>query len=347
MPRPRDRASGAGLVQRIESRVWKDKKTVSYRYHPHGEKPTPWSTDREAVQRLALDASGRTAGYGSMRWLWEQWLETRDYLRLAEGTKTDYALAWKQIDARLGHLQASSITAPQVARYVHIDRAKSPRRANIEKALLSNLFKHGVLLGVALGNPTLGVKPHSSEPSDVMPSETVLAAFAAWLEAKGGQRRVLAYAARFAALAGSRQVEFIDLSWPQVDEKAGVVRLKRAKQRGKKRGEVIEAVAISPKLAALLAEIRALGRDCLYLFPTEDNNAYTARGFKTLWQRAVHAATEAKVMRPQDRFNFHALRRHYATMHKAQHGTLPDLHADARVTARVYDATVEVGRKAL
>lgn len=347
MPRPRDRASGAGLVQRIESRVWADGKTVSYRYRPHGEKPTPWSTDREAVQRLALDASGRTPGHGTMRWLWEQWKTSRRYLKLAEGTQVDYALAWKQIDARLGHLQAGSITAPQVARYVHVTRAGSPRRADIEKALLSNLFKHGIMLGAALINPTVGVEPHGSEPSTVMPSEPALAAFTRWLEAQGGQRRVLAYAARFVALAGSRQVEFRDLVWPQVDEDRGEIRLKRAKQRGKKRGEVIEVVSISPAMRALFVEIKALGRDGLYVFPTEDNNAYTRRGFATLFQRAVHAAMDAKVLRREDRFNFHALRRFYTTMHKAAHGALPDLHNDPSVTARVYDATREVRRKAL
>ena len=70
-------------------------------------------------------------------------------------------------------------------------------------------------------------------------------------------------------------------------------------------------------------------------------------GFKTLFQRAITAAIDEKIIRREQRFNFHALRRYYATMHKASTGALPDMHADPRVTARVYDATKEVKRRAL
>lgn len=106
-------------------------------------------------------------------------------------------------------------------------------------------------------------------------------------------------------------------------------------------------VTISPRLRALLTRIQALGRGGLYLFPTRDGNAYNDRGFKTLWQRCVIAATTAGVLKPDDRFNFHALRRYYTTMFKQEHGRLPDLHANPAVTAAVYDGTREVNRRAL
>jgi integrase len=347
MGRARDRSSAEGLLPRMEARPWSDGKTVSYRYHPAGGRPMALGTDRDAALRRVLDLNGQSDRHGTLGWVWEQWLAGARWQRLAAGTQADYRLAWKQIDKRLGHLQAAAITAPMVARYVHVERAGSPRRADIEKALMSNLFKHAIRLGVGTTNPTVGVEPHGSEASDVMPQTLVLKAFLDWLEPQTPQRKVLAYAAEFASLVGSRQVEFLDLSWTQVDRAAGVIRLKRAKQRGKKRGEVIEVVKIQPRLAALLDQIAALNRDCLYLFPNEDNNAYSARGFKTLWQRCVKAAIAAKVMRAEDRFNFHALRRYYATMHKAATGSLPDLHANRDVTARVYDASREVGRSSL
>jgi integrase len=158
-------------------------------------------------------------------------------------------------------------------------------------------------------------------------------------------------AAEYASLAGSRKVEFLDLSWPQVDEAAGLVRTKRAKQRGKKRGEVIELVEITPKLQALLNRLKAVraarGLDCLYVFPTRDNNAYTARGFKTLWQRCVTAALQAGVIGKVERFTFHDLRAYYATVHKAERGALPDLHKNPQTTASVYDRNTEVKRRAL
>ncbi|MGJ7531272.1 integrase [Variovorax sp. GB1P17] len=87
--------------------------------------------------------------------------------------------------------------------------------------------------------------------------------------------------------------------------------------------------------------------DCLYAFPTRDNNAYTARGFKTLWQRCVILAIEKKVLVESDRFTFHDLRAYYATMYKQVHGLLPDLHTNPATTAKVYDRNKEVRRTSL
>ena len=130
-----------------------------------------------------------------------------------------------------------------------------------------------------------------------------------------------------------------------------MVRTKRAKQRGKKRGEVIELVTITPALQTLIDRLKAVrnqrGVDCLYVFPSRGNNAYTDRGFKTLWQRCVRKAIEENVMTSEDRFTFHDLRAHYTTVHKASTGQLPDLHANPATTARVYDRTKVITRTAL
>ncbi len=57
------------------------------------------------------------------------------------------------------------------------------------------------------------------------------------------------------------------LSWPQIDEAAGVIRVKRAKQRGKKCGEVIVHIEITPALSELIVRLRAARKDdCLYVF---------------------------------------------------------------------------------
>ena len=86
------------------------------------------------------------------------------------------------------------------------------------------------------------------------------------------------------SIAGNRKVEFLPLTWPQIDRKAGVIRTICAKQRGKKRQQIVKVIAIGPDLAALLCRLEAIrpDRDCLYVFPTRDNNQYTDRGFKTL-----------------------------------------------------------------
>lgn len=330
-----------GLLPRMEARTWSDGKTVTYRYKPVDK---PWmnlGTDYAAACRKVLDMNGAAPHHGSLRWVWEKYQDAKRWKRLADGTRADYTLAWKQIDAHLGSMPVVAITAPQVARYVHITRADSPRRADIEKTLLSNLCKHAILLGVGQVNPTIGVEPHGSEPSEVMPEEAALRAFLQWLAKQSPQRQVIGQMAEFAALGGSRRCEFLDVAWTQVDEAAGLIRLKRAKQRGR---VIFDALSISPAMSALLAR---LPRDGAWLFTTRDGNPYSDDGFKTLWQRCVIAAIDERVITKAQRFNFHALRRYYTTMHKLEHAVLPDLHSDQRVTARVYDATKTVGRKTL
>jgi integrase len=333
-----------GLLPRMEARPHRDGKTTTYRYHPVGGKPLNLGTDLTAAIRKVLDMNGEAPHHGSMLWLWEQWQESKRCQKLAAGTRADYALAWKQIDAHMGKWPAAALTSNAVARYVHITRVGSPRRADIEKALISNLCKYGILLGVCSINPTIGVEPHGSAPSEVMPETAALRAFTGWLAASTPQRQIIGLMAEFASLVGARRTEFLDLAWTQIDEQAGVLRLRRAKQRGK---VIYDVITLSTSLRAVLGRVRALNRDGLLLFPTRDGNQYTDRGWKTLWQRCVLDAIEEKVLRADQRFNFHALRRYYATMHRGEHGDLPDLHADKRVTSRVYDATRDVGRKAL
>lgn len=352
MARPRERASAMGLLPRMESRPWSDGKTVTYRYHPVGKKPINLGTDKQAALRQVLDMNGQERNEtGTLRWVWDKFCESPRWLRLADATRTDYQSAWRQISERLGHMHMAEITTFVVARYIHIERATAPRRADIEKSLLSRLFGHAIKLGACTVNSTIGVEPHGSEARTMAVDALVLAKFLAWLELQTPQRRIIGMAAEYASLAGNRKAEFLDLTWQQIDEAAGVVRTIRAKQRGKQRGNVTELVAITPKLQALINRLKCLraarGIDCDYVFPTRDNNAYSARGFKTLWQRCVLQAMEEKVLAKEDRFTFHDLRAYYATAHKQAHGVLPDLHKNAAVTAQVYDRNTEVRREAL
>lgn len=346
MNRPRDRASAEGLLPRMEPRPWKDGKTVTYRYHPVGKKPINLGTDKAVALRKVLDMNGETAHHGSLLWCWEQYQTGKRFKRLAAGTQVDYAYAWKQIDKHLGALPAAAISPPMVARYVHITRADSPRRADLERNLLSMIFRHAIMLGVCERNPTVDVEPHGSTPSEVMPDEIAMRRFVAWLEASTGHRkprRAIGHMAEFAALVGSRRIEFLDLTWPQVDLEAGVIRMQRAKQRGR---AIFDNVTISPRLRALLDRLpRTDG--CPYLFTNRDGNPWNSGSFKSLWSRSMLDAIAEGVITKAQRFTFHSLRRFYTTMHRAQHGDLPDLHADKRITSRVYDATKDVRRKAL
>jgi len=352
MGRPRSKATAAlGLLPRMEAPLWTDGKTVTYRYRPMTGKPINLGTDKVTALRKVLELMGTREGMGTVAWVWEKFQESARWKKLTQGTRDDYTVAWRQINAVLGEMQIPAIDSTVVARYVHVERAHAPRRADIEKSLLSRLFGHGIKLGVCTVNATIGVEPHGSEPRTEAPDAAVLSKFLEWLARQTPQRRIIGMMAEYASLAGNRRVEFLDLSWPQIDEAAGVVRTKRAKQRGKKRGQVIEHVVITPALQALIDRLKAVraGRavDCLYVFPTRGNNAYTDCGFKTLWQRCFQKAIEEKVVDAGQRFTFHDIRAYYATVYKQATGQLPDLHANPATTARVYDRTKVVKRNAL
>lgn len=352
MNRPRDRRSTIGLLPRMEARPWRDGKTITYRYHPVGGKPMNLGTNLTTAVRRVLDINGLGQHHGTLRWVWERFTDDRapspKWAKLANGTRADYRTAWKQINARLGHMPIAAIDSTIVARYVHVERADAPRRADIEKALLSRLFGHGIRLGVCTVNATIGVEPHGSEPRTEAPSPVVLQRFLSWLSGQTRQRRVIGLAAEFASLAGSRQSEFLSLTRPQVDRVAGLIRLIRAKQRGKKREQLIDVVEITPRMAELLDRIEAgMDPDCPYYFPTRLGNAYTSRGFRTMWQKVLASAIADGVLDTSARFTFHDLRAYYATQHKAERGVLPDLHKNPQTTARVYDRNKVVKRRAL
>lgn len=349
----KDRESAKGLLPLMEARPWSDGKTVTYRYHPIGAKPINLGTDRITAIRKVLDLLGNTEDQGTMKWIWERYTEKNDkgeyttprWKKLVDSTKADYRQAWKEIEKTFGKMPANRIDSTMVARYVHVERAAAPKRANTEKALLSNLFGHGIKLGVCTVNATIGVEPHQLEARTEAPEGKLLASYLEWLTKQTPQRQIVGMAAEYASLAGNRKCEFLQLTWPQIDRAAGVIRTIRAKQRGKKRDQVVEVVKISPALESLLVRLEAIRKlDCLYVFPTRDNNQYTDAGFKTLWQRCVLEAIKQKVLTADTRFTFHDLRAFYATKYKQITGGLPDLHKNPETTARVYDRNVEVFR---
>lgn len=333
----------------MEARPWSDGKTVSYRYHPINAKPIPLGTDRIEAIRTVLDMLGGSKDEGTLKWVWEKYTSNESpsprWKKLVETTKADYKQAWKQIEKTFGHMQISRIDSTMVSRYIHIERAAAPKRANTEKALLSNLFAHGIRLGVCTVNSTIGVEQHQLEARTKAPDEVVLKNYLEWLSAQAPQRRIVGMAAEFASLAGNRKCEFLNLTWSQVDRKAGVIRTIRAKQRGSKREQIVEVIKISLSLECLLNKLESARRDdCPFVFPNRDNNKYTERAFKTLWQRCVCEAIDQNILSPETRFTFHDLRAFYATTHKKLTGSLPDLHKNPETTARVYDRSKEVFR---
>ncbi|MBB1599938.1 tyrosine-type recombinase/integrase [Variovorax sp. UMC13] len=345
MGRKRERASGFGLLPRMEARPHAGSDKVTYRYHPLGGKPINLGQDKRAAIQKVLDLNGASNDAGTIDELWRAYQTMPQWKRLGERTKTDYAEYSVKLLEVMGKVSARLIRPADIARYLRVERAAAPVRANREIALLSNLMTVAVERGDIDVNPCKQVKRNLERPRTEAPDPDTFDAFIAWLNTQGPQRKVIAMMAEFAAAAGSRRIEFLHLTLPQIDSQAQTIRLMRAKQHG---GAVrVESVSITEKMEDLVRRLRALPRpdECLHVFTTRDGNPYTDDGFASTWQRAMASALKDKVI-PR-RFTFHDLRAYYTTQHKVQYGTLPELHADAKTTARVYDRSRVSARKGL
>lgn len=277
--------------------------------------------------------------------MWRLYRESPAWHRLSEATQKDYTQCSGPLLVVFGKAAYGILRPSDMNRYLRVERVGSPVRANREMALASNLFNLAVERGDLEANPCRQIRRNPESPRTEAPDADALSVFLAWATAKGGQAVVLSAMAEFAAIAGNRRVEFKSLAWPQVSDT--VVRVTRAKQRGKVKP--IEAIEISPALSELLARLRKLAKDDRmgYVFPAKSGNAYTESAFNSAWQRLVKAAIAAGIVTADKRFTFHDLRAYYATHYKAQHGQLPDMHKNTATTARVYDRSKEVKRRAL
>ncbi len=169
-------------------------------------------------------------------------------------------------------------------------------RGNREIALLSNLMNVAIERGLIDANPCKRVKKNSERARTEAPEPAELRAFLDWLEAGSPARKTLALMAEFAALAGSRRVEFLALQVPQIDMQAGEIRLMRAKQHGgTKRAENI---AMGPAMLDLAKRLLQLPRPetSLHVFINQHGSPLTESGFTTGWQRAMVEALETKVI---------------------------------------------------
>lgn len=345
MNRPKDRASATGLLPRMEARPWKDGETVTYRYHPLGGAPVNLGTDRAAAIRHVLDLNGLTDNSGTIRHLWALYKESPAWKALQPRTQADYDVYSAELLATFGDAHASAITAPDVSRYLRVERAEAPIRANREIALLGNLISLAIDRGEAEHNPCRGgqVRRNKERPRTSSPDLDEIAKVVAHAQSKGPQWRIIVMAAEFAALTGSRQAELLPLHWPQfsTDE----VRLRRVKQR---RGvEKVEAISVSPALRELRGRLQAVAVDGKVgaVFPTRNDSPYTSSGFAAMWGKLMREAMAQKVI--SRRFTFHDLRAHYTTRHKEETGDLPNLHASPTTTAKVYERSGMARRKAL
>ena len=343
--RKREKWYAQGLLPRMEARLWKDGKTVSYRFMQADGKAIQLGTDKDQAILKVAQMGGGSSMPGTVKDLWMMYQLSPAWKELSERTQNDYTVYSGPLLKVFSNAHVAAIRPAHIARYLRKERASAPVRANREKALLSNLMNLAIEQGLIDVNPCKQVKRNKETPRDVSPEPELLQRFINWLSGQTPQRRIIAMAAEYASLAGNRKIEFLDLVWPQIDEAKGVIRVRRAKQRHGK--VVMEEIIITPKMADLIRRLKEVKKDCLFVFPNSKNNRYTASGFSTMWQKCIVAAIDAGIICAEDRFTFHDLRAYYTTQYKEATNTLPSLHKNPATTANIYERSKKSKRSAL
>jgi len=331
-----------GLLPRMQA--IKRKKGTYYRYITIQNKHIGLGYDRVDAIRKVLKMSNKTTDEGMIASLWELYQKSNAFLELSDNTKKDYVQCSKPLLKSFGQTYASDIQASWIYRYLNVERKSAPIRANREKSLLSNLLDFAIQQGLSEKNPCKVVRRNKESPRSEAPTSEEIKNLVQWLSNQGGRRLIVAHMAEFAANVGSRQIEFLGLTWDQIDLKNKVMRIQRAKQRGARKDRFTDVIHINERLEKILLNIRTSHNHQLYVFPTRLGMPYTSFGFKGFWGRLKREALLDGV-----KFNatFHDLRSFYATTHKTVKGTLPNLHMSDQTTARIYDRNYEADRESL
>lgn len=91
MGRKQERASGFGLLPRMEARPHAGSDKVTCRYHPVGSKPINLGQDKRAAIQKVLDLNGASSDAGTINELWRAYQTMPQWKRLGDRTKLDYA----------------------------------------------------------------------------------------------------------------------------------------------------------------------------------------------------------------------------------------------------------------
>lgn len=208
---------------------------------------------------------------------------------LAEKTQDDYITASKQVLERFSTMQVDDVKPPHIARYLRVERAAAPVRANREMAFLASAFQFGIEQGYATANPCRQVRRNKERPRSRCPSWEEIESFCATAAKKGPSSHVIGLMAKFIALTGRRRIEFLELRKTDMSQDGIAVGFAKAKAGDALRRGLIEWTPALRQLFAELAQLDRKARDgkssipeSMFVFTNRDGQPNTAQGFKAL-----------------------------------------------------------------
>lgn len=320
-----------GLLPRMDARKRKGG-GYTYRYLDYDRKYINLGHNREEAIKQVLQFERRAPDTGTVGELVREYMKSTNFTNdLSPNTRTDYLNSSKHILRVFANVQVDDMQPPHIARYLRIERAESPVRANREIAFLGSAFQFGIESGLAVANPCRQVRRNKEKPRSRCPSWDEIQQVYDVAKAKGESSHVLGLMAKFAALTGRRRAEFRQMRHDDLTPDGIRVGFAKAKKGEADRNGLIEW---TPVLRELFRELETIPRQpSMFVWTTRQGQPYSEQGFKAMWNRIMEDWLK---LPGTERFTFHDLRAYYVTIMVGR-GENPETHANPATTRRVYD----------
>jgi integrase len=209
---------------------------------------------------------------------------------LSATTLHDYERAIKSVRPVWERVAVEDVDPPMLYAWKDARGKQSRTRCNRERTVLSEAFKLAIEKGVRAENPVEHLKPFKEKPRDRYVTDAEFNAVAKHAPP------IVQAAMLLAAITGLRQGDVLRIRRADFSDRGLTVATRKTSQ------PLEFPWTVGLKLAVTAA---AAARDFvpMALLSTEDGNAYTSSGFRTLWHRAMIAAVEAGDLKKRYTFN--------------------------------------------
>lgn len=277
----------------------------------------------------------------TLRWLFDQYLASPAYQRLAVSTRADYAKYARRIAGtklrngdEFGGVDIASVTPGVVRRWMDKRLETSGTTVNRELAFMGTAFGWALERDIVKANPAKGVSREPEKPRDRYVSDRdYRIAYAA-----AGKYPYLQPIMELAYLCRMRLCEVLDLTRANLDDEG--VRVIRRK------GSKANLTTWSPRLRAAVDAALALPRkvvpmdDALaYLVPGEDGGRMKESTVQTAWQRIMPGLAASGEL--ESRFTLHDLKAKGISDTGEEERRAGAGHMDGRITERVYNRKLQ------
>lgn len=347
------------LPPRVDAYMKKDG-TFSFRFKHWDGHYIKLGCDIEEARKKGHALNAGKPLVGSLAELIEEYWKSTWFTNLAPRTKLDYEEHSKQVIKVLGELAPNDITPQHLGRYLRMERASAPVRANREiRGFLSTVYEFGIEIGSALANPCRQIRRNKETPRTRKVETHELAGVVEVAKTIGPSAQLITLAAEFCAIAGRRRQDVLRLPLPKHGEMET-----RIEPQKVKRGEAQMTIEIplTPGLLDIIERAKEVHRlrerlfdereakrlakgktgkeqrpvrSMTWIFCTQQGQPYSDAGFKTMWNK-IQVKWEEE---GGTRFTFHDLRAYYVTEAKAKGWQVSDTtgHKDESTANKIYD----------